>query len=138
MASRIQRPATAFSNDPSDRSQRRIRDDAHLAFIRRLPSVISGKRDGDRCDPCHVRTGSPIHRKKRTGASQRPDDCWTLPMRRAEHDAQHDMNELEFYRSHGITDPFSLCLALYEVSGDVKAAEMIIKNHRKSRRVRAK
>lgn len=64
MAFQIKRPATAFSLDPTDKSQKRIEDPAHLAFIRKLPSVISGRTP---CDPCHIRTGNPTYRKKRTG-----------------------------------------------------------------------
>lgn len=44
MALQIRRPDTAFSLDPSDKAQGRIRDERHLAFIRTLPSV--GVDDG--------------------------------------------------------------------------------------------
>ena len=123
MASRINRPRTAFSLDPSDKTQRRIEDPAHLAFIRTLPSVISGETG---CQACHLRAGNPSYRKKRTGARQKPDDSWTLPMTILEHRQQHHENEIEFYRRHGIQDPWALCLALYEVTGNRDAAVAII------------
>jgi len=130
MASRIQRPDSAFSLDPSDKSQKRIRDESHLVYIRKLPSIISGRYG---CDPCHLRTGSPTYRKKRTGERQKPDDCWTLPMTREEHRAQHNMNELEFYRQHGIDDPFAICLQLYEANRDLRLGKRIILSNLKSR-----
>ncbi len=130
MASRIQRPSTAFSLDPSDKSQKRLLDDPHLVFIRKLPSIISGAYG---CEACHLRAGSPIYRKKRTGLRQKPDDSWTLPMTPEEHRAQHAMNELEFYRQHGIEDPFALCLKLYEATRDFEAGKLIIITSLKSR-----
>ena len=133
MAFQIKRPPTAFSLDPSEKSQKRILDQSHIDFIKKLPSLISGRTP---CDPCHIRTGSPSYRKKRTGGGQRPDDCWTLPLTRAEHDAQHDMNEMAFWRSHGIEDPFAIALELYQVSGDLTAGKKIIRNSIRERRAR--
>ncbi len=124
MAMMIKRPATAFSLDPSSKDQKRIEDPAHLAFIRKLPSVISGRMP---CEACHIRSGNPVYRKKRTGGQQKPDDAWTLPLTPDEHKAQHDINEMVFWRNHGI-DPFALALELYHVSGDVEAGIRIIRS----------
>lgn len=118
----IRRPVTAFSLDQSSKKTKRITDEAHLAFIRKLPSVVSGVYG---CDPCHIRSGSALHRKKHTGMGQKPDDAWTLPLTREEHDKQHGMDELEFWRQHGI-DPFDMAMKLYEVSGNIEAATRII------------
>ena len=128
MAFAVNRPATAFSNDRSSKATASFKDEAHLAFIRKLPSVISGAYG---CDACHIRAGSPQHNKKMTGKSQKPSDCWTLPLTREEHMAQHSGNELVFWRSHGI-DPFQLAIDLYSVSGDVEAATAIILKARDS------
>jgi hypothetical protein len=118
---RLPYAAEAFTYDPSSKRTKRIEDPAHLAFIRKLPSVLSGQYG---CDPCHIRTGSALHRKKHTGGAQKPDDCWTIPLTREEHDSQHSENELQWWRKHGI-DPFELAIRLYEVSGDVDAATAI-------------
>ena len=123
----IRRPATAFALDPSSRKTKRIEDPKHLAFIRLLPSVISGERP---CEACHIRAGSAVHRKVWTGAGRKPDDLWCLPLTPAEHRAQHDMgDELAFWRLHEI-DPFELAVRLYEVSGDIQAAEQILRKAR--------
>lgn len=126
MAYAYRRPDTAFSYDPADRKQRRIEDPAHLAFIRKLPSVVSGVYG---CEACHIRAGSPLHRKKRTGMGQKPDDCWTLPLSPDEHRKQHSENEMEFWRAHGI-DPFDLALKLHEATGNFEAALSIISKAR--------
>lgn len=123
----VRRHPQAFTLDPSRVKSRRLEDPRHLAFIRKLPSVISGEYG---CEACHIRTGSAVHRKKHTGAGQRPDDSWCLPMTPSEYRAQHAMgDELAFWRQHEI-DPFELAVRLYEVSGDVAAAEQIIRKVR--------
>ena len=132
MAYRIQRPPTAFSLDPSDKKQKRIEDNPHLVFIRKLPSVISGRTP---CEACHIRAGNPTYRKKRTGGQQKPDDAWTLPLTAEEHRQQHDMSEMAFWKQHGI-DPFALALQLYHVTGDVKAGSKIIRNAIRQRRAK--
>lgn len=123
MAFAIRREATAFANDRSGKETASFKDAAHLAFIRKLPSAVSGQMP---CEAAHIRTGSARHNKKKTGGSQKSSDCWTLPLTADEHRAQHDANELDWWRSHGI-DPFELAIKLYEVSGDVVAGTEIIR-----------
>ena len=127
MAMQFVKPATAFSLDKSSKATRRMEDPGHLAFIRKLPSVLSGEFG---CEACHIRIGSAIHRKKHTGMGQKPDDCWTLPLTSTEHKQQHAENELLFGRSHGI-DPFELAIKLYEISGDTEAGKQIIASARR-------
>lgn len=125
MAVRILRPDTAFALDPSTKDQRRIEDPRHLAFVRSLPSVLSGAYG---CDAAHIRAGSPQHRKKRTGKGQKPDDAYVLPLTRAEHDDQHDAgDELGWWRRRGIADPIGLAVKLYEISGDKAAAIALLR-----------
>lgn len=118
----IKRPETAFSLDKSGKATKRVEDPAHLAFIRKLPSAVSGVYG---CEACHIRTGSAVHKKKHTGLGQKCDDSFSLPLTPDEHKAQHAMNEMEFWRSHDI-DPFELAIRLYEVSGDVMAGTKIL------------
>lgn len=128
MAYAIRKHPEAFALDKSSKSTSSFKDEAHLAFIRKLPSVISGAFG---CDACHIRAGSPQYNKKRTGGAQKPSDCWTLPMTREEHVAQHSVDELAFWRAQGI-DPFKLADELYQVTGDTEAAISIILKARKS------
>lgn len=126
MASAWKRPDTAFSLDRSSKASKRVEDPAHLAFIRRLPSAVSGLYG---CEACHIRTGSAVHKKKHTGMGQKADDSFTLPLTADEHKAQHSGNEIEFWRSHGI-DPFELAIKLYENTGDAAACIAIIRKAR--------
>lgn len=54
-------------------------------------------------------------------------------MTRDEHDQQHDMNEMTFWKQHRI-DPFAIALELYQVSGDIKAGTKIIRDSIRRRR----
>jgi len=120
--------ATAFSLDPSDKKQSRIQDEAHLAFIRSLPSIISG---AEQCEACHIRYGDPKHRKPKTGKGRKPDDAWTVPMTPAEHRMQHSMNEVAFWDRTGI-DPLEVAHQLYRFSGNIEAGRRIIMNARRA------
>lgn len=131
MAHAIRRDPEAFSLDQSSKATKRIVDDRHLAFIRLLPSAVSGQQP---CEACHIRAGSAVHRKKHTGGQQKPDDFWTLPLTAAEHKDQHSGDELSFWRRHEI-DPFELALKLYDVSGDIEAGRLILSRARNPLRI---
>lgn len=129
MAFQVVRAPTAFSLDKSGRQTASFKDEAHLAFIRKLPSVVSGNYP---CEACHIRAGSAAWNKKRTGKAQRPSDPWCLPLTPQEHREQHSMNEMDFWRLHGI-DPFAIAARLYEATGDVDAGRRIVFDARKHR-----
>lgn len=123
----IVKAPTAFTLDPSSKATARIKDERHLAWIRTLPSVISGEIG--QCEACHIRYGDPMYRKKRTGKGQKPDDCWCVPMSPDEHRAQHSMNEKAFWDALEI-DPLRIAQALYGISGSTEAAIKLIVNAR--------
>lgn len=124
MAWSMPRHPDAFSLDKSSKATRRVEDPAHLAFIRRLPSAVSGLYG---TEACHIRTGSAVHKKKHTGMGQKADDSFTLPLTADEHKAQHAGNEMEFWRSHGI-DPFELAIRIYENTGDLTRCIEILRS----------
>lgn len=130
MAARIQRPGSAFSLDPSNKAQKRIRDDRHLTFIRSLPSVLSDRLG---CEACHIRYGDPVYRKKHTGKAQKPDDLWCIPMTPDEHHDQHQNNEREWWNAKGI-DPLAVARDLYAATGDREAALSILEKARAAAR----
>lgn len=123
MGHMVVRDPEAFSLDPSDKTQKRIKDAAHLAFIRTLPSVVSGAYG---CEACHIRMGSPQHRKARTPAGRKPDDAYCLPLLPDEHREQHSGAEMAFWTRNGIKDPCGLALAIYAVTGQQAEAIKII------------
>lgn len=122
MAFKIARPATAFQDAP-DKRKRRMIDNAHLAYIRLLPCVITGKYG---CEAAHVRFGSAVWNKPNTGKGVKPSDCWVLPLRPEIHADQHQHNEREWWLAKSI-DPLAIAADLYEVSGDVNAGIEIIR-----------
>lgn len=128
MASQINRPATAFSLDPSRKRQGgRIEDAAHLRFIRTLPCLVTGRTD--RIEAAHIRFGEPLHGKPKTPLGRKPDDCWVVPlcayMHREGPEAQHRGNERTWWIDQRI-DCLTVAAALYACSGDRDAALTII------------
>jgi hypothetical protein len=90
--------------------QPREEDAAYLAYVRTLPCLIC-RRPGS--DPAHLRSAAPQYGKRRTGMGEKPDDRWVLPLCRNDHTDQHRHNELGWWASKGIPDPFALAQALY-------------------------
>jgi hypothetical protein len=90
--------------------QPRVEDAAYLAYVRTLPCLVCGRPGPS--DPAHIRAAAPTYGKRYTGKGEKPDDKWTLPLCRREHDDQHRHNELAWWSSKGI-DPFATAVALY-------------------------
>jgi hypothetical protein len=109
--------------------QKRPREkaEAHLAFIRTLPCVVTG-RPG--VEAAHIRFGSLIHGKRPTGMSEKPSDKWVLPLSPEEHRRQHDGNEQHYWRRHGI-DPLVIAALLWAATGDEEAGQAICENARR-------
>lgn len=116
---------------PEKKDRGRVRDNGHLAFIRRLPCACCGSPAPS--DAAHIRTASAAHGKAFTGGQRKPDDKWTLPLSRACHERQHSGSELRFWEERGI-DPFALAARLYEISGDIHLGQAAILNARPRRR----
>lgn len=77
----------------------------------------------------HLKAGLLFYGKRDTGGGEKASDKWTLPGCRRHHDEQHDMDEMEFWRSHGI-DPHLLALILWGCTGNAMVAEEVIRIHR--------
>lgn len=132
MAFKIERPATAFAMAPSKGAKRPRRFHAdHLKFIRSLPCAVCGTLRF--IEAAHVRIASAVHGKRETGMSQKPDDCWAVPLCADHHrdgpQAQHKIGEEAFWRFHNI-DPCNLALALWCATGDDDRGEAIVNETR--------
>lgn len=103
--------------------QGRERDNAHLAFIRRLPCAVCGIED--RSDAAHIRYGDLSRGKAPAGMGMKPDDKWTVPLCRPCHEVQHGQNERAYWAKRE-ADPLSIAEQLYEHSGDELAARVIL------------
>ena len=100
--------------------------DAHLEFIRTLPSVIHGH---GHVEAAHIRMGSPLYGKRLTGMAEKPDDMWVVPLASSVHLEQHRGSERNFWVKHGI-NPLILAALLWLHSGDEDAATTVIRNAR--------
>lgn len=116
----------------------RLRDNAHLAFVRRLPCVWTLAVEGrvvTPCDAAHVRYSDAARGKTNPGRSAKPDDRWTVPLTRAAHEAQHAANERAWWEGLGV-DPLALAADLYAVTGDAEAGARIVNEHARLARER--
>jgi hypothetical protein len=128
IAARLVCHPEAFSIAPS-KGRRRPRKAAaaHLAWLRTLPCVITGKRTN--VQAAHIRFQDYRAGKHQAGIGAKPDDCFAVPLCSAKHDEQHRGSERKFWERHGI-DPIFVALALWAASGDDDRGEAIVRNAR--------
>lgn len=117
----------SFRPEGEGQRQPRERDNAHLAFIRRLPCAGCGIAGP--CDAAHLRRADPMRGKRYTGKAEKPSDRWTTPLCRPCHERQHQGAEAAFWAALGI-DPVDLCIRLFAATGDEAAATQIIRGGR--------
>lgn len=101
----------------------RIKNSAHLDFIRALPCCCCG--DNTSTEAAHIRSGNLAYGKRPTGGAEKPSDCWALPLCSTEHREQHEGSEEAFWAKHNI-NPYVLAMSLYLRSGDYEMAITIL------------
>jgi hypothetical protein len=101
----------------------RVHDEKHLAFLRGLPCLVTKTNIG--VEAAHIRFPDLRAGKRSTGIGEKPDDRWAVPLSNEQHRLQHSMGERDFWNATGI-DPIFCALALYGVSGDHEAGELIV------------
>lgn len=107
----------------------RAKDGDHLAYLRTLPCVITGKSP---VEAAHIRFGSKLWGKPITGIGTKPDDRWCLPLSPDLHREQHAGSEAKFWQDHGL-DPLVIAARLWEASGDHAAGLKIIRDAQAAR-----
>jgi hypothetical protein len=123
----IARDPEAFSvGAPQGRRRPRVTFPGHLAWIRTLPCVITGRRD---VEAAHIRFGDTRCGKPAPGMGAKPDDIFVLPLCREKHEEQHRGSEWAFWKEHGI-DPHFVALALWAATGDDERAAVILRTAR--------
>lgn len=103
----------SFRPEGQGQRQPRERDNAHLAWVRRLPCASCGVPGP--CDAAHLRMADVARGKRYTGKGEKPSDCWTTPLCRPCHEKQHQGSEAAFWSALNI-DPIALCIRLYAES----------------------
>lgn len=104
----------------------RQHDDAHLKFIRLLPSLVPGQGP---VEAAHLRYADRLHGKPLTGIGVKPDDRYVLPLAHGAHMDQHAHPEGEraWWASWGLDDPIVVSTRLWLVTGDFDAGVQIIR-----------
>lgn len=103
--------------------QPRVKDEAHLEFIRSLPCVSCG--DNTATEAAHLRAANRDYGKEPAGMQAKPHDRWTLPLCGRCHREQHEGDEAAFWAFRGY-NPWVLAMTLHAVSGDhAMACEVI-------------
>lgn len=92
----------------------RLYDPGYLAWLRKRPCIICQKPGPS--DPAHIRFGSAVYGKRDTGAGEKPDDRWAIPMCRKHHSEQHSMNENDFW-FYAMVDPLFCAKSYYAEYG---------------------
>lgn len=99
----------------------KVRNKAHLKFIRSLPCLYSG---GSPTEACHIRLGS------HTGMGQKPGDDLTVPYTHEVHMRQHQ-GEKTFYRNEeGLLKARELAGLLYHYTGDFQTCLGLLIHYR--------
>jgi hypothetical protein len=101
----------------------RVKNEAHLAFIRELVCVSCG--DNTSTEAAHLRSDNLEYGKRSTGMAEKPDDMWCLPLCGKCHRVQHSGNEKNFWANLGV-NPHVLALSLFAASGDHELAQEVI------------
>lgn len=105
--------------------QPRIKDDQHLAFIRQCPCLVC--LDNTSTEAAHIRFSDQRAAKVNAGVSQKPHDFWCVPLCNRCHREQHETGDELVFWDRAMIDPLFVAMALYLNSGDMEAAETIIK-----------
>ena len=89
----------------------RLVNDKYLAWLRQQNCACCGQAGP--CDAAHLRASS-LKYEKDSGWG-RPDDKWALPLKHSHHMEQHHHgDELAWWASRGIRDPFKLAIEHYQ------------------------
>jgi hypothetical protein len=105
----------------------RLRDAAHLAFVRASGCCVCPKGVNRPIEAAHVRMACITIGKRETGLAEKPGDQWTVGLCDYHHRtgilAQHKISEVQFWKNHG-RNPFEIAMQLWNASGGAaRAAE---------------
>ena len=89
----------------------RIEIPGHLAFIRKLPCLISGQHG---VEAAHVRYPCRAFGKRQTGKAEKPHDFWVVPLSSHWHRKQHNHgDEVVWWMNHVNIDPIPIAITLF-------------------------
>jgi hypothetical protein len=130
MSHQIRRPATAFASGRTRQRNPREQREAHLKWVRTLPSLVpSGIGWPVNIEAAHIRMSAPLVGKPSTGMAEKPSDCWVVPLCAERHREQHSMNERRFLEIQQI-NPVVIAALLWALSQNDNAGQEIVLNAR--------
>jgi len=100
---------------------------SHKAFIKLLPCLTCGLPDHS--DAHHIKPACDWAGKRHSG-TQKPDDCWTVPLcRKCHNELHHHGDELAWWQAqfYGVIDQCAVAAFLWLASGDQERGEQIIR-----------
>lgn len=105
----------------------RKENEAHLAFIRKLPCLITGAQPTVKViEACHIRYSSIAHGKRETGKAEKPHDWWVVPLCQEKHREQHAMGDERLFWAKYQIDPLIVAPLLWVHSGNLLNAGAVI------------
>ena len=110
MAFRIVKSQSSLIKPPKP-----VKRKEYLDFIRQLPCAVTGVMG---VEAAHLSTRNVVFGHLGRGKSQKASDRWALPLSPAEHRAQHDMNEADYWTQRNI-HPWELACVLYGIWADL-------------------
>jgi len=125
--SKIAAPGSLFKSGKPHRKLKatgrepRERDEAHLDAIRQCPCIRCGIDPAG--EAAHLRLTAPG--KPNAGIGSKPHDRYVLPLCREDHDEQHRIGEVKFWKDVGI-DPLVMAERLYRVSPNTEAMRSLV------------
>lgn len=123
MGFRVVPQPTAFNTSRRAKEAMEVRDPRHLAWIRTLPCVVTGKYG---CEAAHISFADARFGKPERARGKKAGDDWTVPLSPDAHRDQHSRNERKYWADQGI-DVTTLASRLWGVSGDTEAGIAIIR-----------
>lgn len=106
----------------------------YMEWIHELPCVVTGTQP---VEAAHLSKAALEYGHLGRGKGRKASDRWALPLCKAEHDRQHSMAELDYWKSVGI-NPYVAALALWGLWSDfgedsTAYAVMLLNYHRTTR-----
>lgn len=93
-----------------------VKDKEYLDWIRELPCLVELKSP---VEAAHLSKGDILYGHLGRGKGTKAGDRWALPLSKIQHEAQHTVGEMRFWRALKI-NPYLAALSLHGLWTDLK------------------
>lgn len=116
---------------PSLQERREAVCERHAELIRQLPCCVTGVKPAGTIH--HLKSGPAA---KERGMGMRAPDWWGVPLCAEAHlngvERVGSRQEFAWFQANGIADVYELAAALWRVSPDIEAMNLIVSTHRQN------